>query len=255
MQRLSWDENQLTGTLPASWAASFPALQTLALQNNRLAATMPPAWLQPAAFSLPFTAVVQPGNPLLCGAISPSPNHTLLFSDSGLQHEVITTLGSCAQDAGCGAAAINSSATNLYDVAWANRAAVLDVENLNQNVQLGGVASPGTPVTLPCYPSNAPTFFGADAAFRKATWQSSTEGQQTSFLPVSGSRIPAPAAGCSLTADAPGWWMVDLQVSTPVLVRLASSSSSSASSSASSAARQSVAGRHRGRVAQGQCML
>ena len=218
LQRLALSTNQLSGTLPASWASNFPRLRELALQGNELASTLPPGWVQAPGFSTPFTAALQPGNPLLCGAVAPSAGHTLLYSDGGVPHQVITTLGSCAT-AGCGSAAVNASAPNVFDLAWANRVAALDLQYLNPSVQQDAAPSPGTPLGLPCYPSDPPTFFGGDAAWRKATWQSSTEGEGSSFLPVSGNRKPVSAEECSQTADAPAYWMVDLQRSTQVQVR------------------------------------
>lgn len=220
LQRLALDANQMTGELPAAWAAGFPQLRELALQGNRLDGTMPPGWLQAAGFAAPFAAAVQPGNEMLCGAIAPAPGHALLYSNGGQQHTISTTLGSCATlEGGCGSATVNRSAPNLYDLAWSNRAAALDLEALNPSAQQNAVPKQGSPVQLPCYPTNAPSYFGSDAAYQKATWQSSTEAARTSYLPVSGNRQPSTADECSMTADAPGYWVVDLQRSTSVLVR------------------------------------
>lgn len=208
------------GSLPPSWAANFPVLGEVALQGNRLAGTLPPAWVADGAFSAPFRALLQPGNELLCGAVAPAPNHSLWYSDMGEgggEHEIATTLGSCAQDGNCGVATVNKTAPNLYDLAWGNRAATLDLEWLNPGVQANGAPKLGSPVSLPCYPSNAPAFFGADAALGKATWQSTTDGAHVSSLPVSGNRRPGPDE-CSATADAPAYWMVDLQRNTRVEV-------------------------------------
>ncbi len=221
MQRLDLSSNQLTGSLPASWAANFPTLGEAALQANKLAGTLPPAWVADGAFAAPFRALLQPGNQLLCGAVAPAPNHSLWYSDvgeGGGEHEIATTLGSCAQDGNCGVATVNKSAPNLFDLAWSNRAAALDLEWLNPGVQANLAPKLGSPVSLPCYPSNAPTFFGADAALGKSAWQSTTDGPFVASLPVSGNRRPSPDE-CSSTADAPAFWMVDLQQTTRVQVR------------------------------------
>lgn len=221
LQRLLLDGNQLTGELPAAWSTGFPALRELALQGNRLEGTLPPAWMAAPGFATPFAAALQPGNPLLCGAFSPAEGHSVVFADGAARHTVSTTLGSCATpDGNCGSASINASAPNLYDLSWSNRVAALDLEAFNPSVQQGTAPSLGSPVQLPCYPSNPPTFFGGDAAFGKATWQSSTDGALGSWLPVSGNRQPSSAEQCSMTADAPSFWMVDLQRTTQVLVRL-----------------------------------
>ncbi|KAL4452237.1 hypothetical protein ABPG75_007899 [Micractinium tetrahymenae] len=219
LQRLDLSSNQLIGSLPASWAANFPQLGEAALQGNKLAGTLPPAWVADGAFAAPFRALLQPSNELLCGAVAPAPNHTLWYSDvdgGGGEHEVSTTLGSCAQNGNCGVATVNQSAPNLFDLGWSNKAATLDLEWLNPGVQANGAPKLGSPVTLPCYPSNAPSFFGADAALGKATWQSTTDGARVSSLPVSGNRRPATADECSGTADAPAYWVVDLQRNTRV---------------------------------------
>ena len=229
VQSLDLGSNSLTGLLPPSWATNFPQLTNLTLRNNDLTATLPPAWLGVGApgFARPFGAVLRPGNDLLCGAVpAGSPNHTVLWDDgtsrAGGVHDIFTTLGSCAQQtSNCGAAAVNRSAPNLYDLAWANRVATLDLEAFNPSVQQTGAPKLGTPVTLPCYPSNAPTFFGADAAYGKAAWQSTTEAGRVAALPVTGQRpalAAATAAQCSATADAPAYWAVDLEHSTKVLV-------------------------------------
>ena len=42
--------NQLSGTLPGSWATSLPNLQILSLHQNQLRGTMPLEWLEPGAF-------------------------------------------------------------------------------------------------------------------------------------------------------------------------------------------------------------
>lgn len=221
LQRLLLDANQLTGELPGAWATGFPALRELALQGNRLEGTLPPAWVAAAGFATPFAAALQPGNPLLCGAFSTAEGHSVVFVDGTARHTVSTTLGSCATpDGNCGSATVNASAPNLYDLSWSNRVAALDLEAFNPSVQQGAAPSLGSPVQLPCYPSNAPTFFGGDAALGKATWQSSTDGALASWLPVSGNRQPSSAEQCSMTADAPSYWVVDLQRTTQVLVRL-----------------------------------
>ena len=36
----------LSGTLPASWAAGFPELQTLILHENMLTGPLPPVWAE-----------------------------------------------------------------------------------------------------------------------------------------------------------------------------------------------------------------
>lgn len=181
---------------------------------------MPPTWLAAPGFATPFAVALQPGNPLLCGAFSPAAGHSVEFVEGTARHTVSTTLGSCATlDGNCGTASANASAPNLYDLSWSNRVAALDVEAFNPSVQQGTVPSLGSPVQLPCYPSNAPTFFGGDAALGKATWQSSTDGALASWLPVSGNRQPLSAEQCSMTADAPSYWVVDLQRTTQVLVR------------------------------------
>lgn len=229
--RLLLGNNQLTGTLPPIWTQNFPRLREMALQGNKLAGTMPPAWTEAAGFGAPFTATVQPSNPLLCGAVTLGANHTLLYSGpastdaaggggdgQSTQHEIITTLGSCAQDGNCGGATVNASAPNLFDLAWGNRVAVLDLEYFNPSVQQNGEPKQGSPVTLPCYPTEPPTFFGSDAAWRKATWQAGSAGNRSSYLPVSGNRQPQGPGNCSLSLDAPGFWMVDLQRETSVMV-------------------------------------
>ena len=225
-QTLLLDNNKLTGALPASWAGALPALATLGLQGNNLASTMPPGWVAAAGFAPAFAAAVQPGNALLCGAVAPVPSHTLLYNDSTSQHAVITTLGSCAQGQ-CGQAAANASAPNLYDLAWSNRIAPLDLQQFNPTVQNSGQPPlQGTPVTLPCYPSNAPTYFGGDAAVGKAAWQGpATAGAATPNLPISGVVNPTRPADCSATQGGAGYWMVDLQVETQVLAVLVSASS------------------------------
>lgn len=219
VQRFNLGDNKLMGPLPASWAANFPELGELTLRGNDLAGTLPPAWVADSGFATPFRMVLQPGNPLLCGGVASGANHTLWYSDAagGLEHEIVTTLGSCAQG-DCGIATVNASAPNLFDLAWSNGVSTLDLESWNELVQANGAPKLGTPITLPCYPSNAPTFFGANAAHRMATWQSSTEGARVSSLPVSGERTTSSAQDCSATADAPAFWMVDIQRPTKVQV-------------------------------------
>lgn len=221
-QRLLLNGNKLTGVLPPAWASGFPQLRELALQENQLAGTLPPGWVAPAGYSSPFVAALQPGNALLCGAFQAGAGHTVEYRAPGLpEHELTTTLGSCASD-GCGSATVNASAPNLYDQAWANRAAPLDLEAFNPTLQQNFVPKQGSPVSLPCYPSNPPTFFGGDAAYLKAAWQSSTEGGRDAGLPVLAPRgvgnRQISEAECSMTADAPAYWVVDLQREISVLV-------------------------------------
>ena len=136
----------------------------------------------------------------------------LCSGTSGLTHTLYGTIGSCAQGT-CGRATINSSATNPYDIAWANTVGPADLAASNTNLEVSSAPSLGTPLSLPCYPSNPPTYFGSDMALHGAAWQSSTSGNATAFLPVSGKANPQPPGDCSLTGSGSGWWMVDLQQS------------------------------------------
>lgn len=49
--RRRMQNNQLSGTLPASWPAAMPSLQILSLHENRLRGGIPPTWLVPGAFA------------------------------------------------------------------------------------------------------------------------------------------------------------------------------------------------------------
>lgn len=218
LSNMSLAANKLGGPLPTSWPAAMPALQQLQLAGNSLQGTMPGGWVDGKGFKPPFTAVLQPGNAGLCGPVAPAPGYTLQYGVGSDSHTIVTTLGSCAQGS-CGSRSTNTSAPNLYDVSWANAAAPLDVAAFNANVGLNRVPISGTQLVLPCYPPGAaPGFFGGNVAFGKATWQSSTDGSQTSNLAVSGQGTPNSTAACSVTTDTPGWWMVDLQQSAVVQV-------------------------------------
>lgn len=205
--------NQLTGSLPEAWAAGLPALASLDLRFNNLAGSVPGSWAS-TGFAPPFTALLQPGKTDgLCGVVFPKPGYSLLYQtlQSNQTHALYGAIGSC-QCCNCGQARINGSATNAYDVAWANSIAPTDLGAANSDLQVNVVPAPGTPLTLPCYPSNPPTFFGANAALRGNAWQSSTSGNATAYLAVAGAKaIPQPPGDCSATDAVPGWWMVDLQ--------------------------------------------
>lgn len=216
LQSLSLADNELTSTLSPAWGSGMPALQLLSVQGNKLEGTLPAAWTMNQAFSSPFTGTLQYGNTNLCGpfdlAVSQSFVHV---TTSGQQWNIVTTLGTCAQGS-CGNVAMNSTAPNLYDISWANKANPLDVAAFNTNIELITVPIVGTPARLPCYPFAAPTWFGSNVAYKKATWQSSTDGTQTSDLAVAGQGLPASTTQCSVTTDSPGWWIVDMQQTTVV---------------------------------------
>ena len=217
LTELGLSGNRLNGPLPATWAFNFPQLGRVAVQGNALQGTMPSDWLVAGAFSGGLAAAVQPGNAGVCGTIDPTPGYALLFAGTS-NHTISTTLGTCATGT-CGQAAVNASAPNLYDVSWANGAALLDVSAANPGVLPAAPPEAGTPISIPCYPEQAPTYFGAVASYLKSAWQSSTEGDAAASRPVSvppGSNI-APGGECSATAaGTPGWWVVDLQQATEV---------------------------------------
>lgn len=217
LANLSLASNALTGTLPAAWGAALRSLQGLDLRGNSLSGPVPGSWYT-TGFKSPFVGMLQPGNAQLCGTVFPSPPaYQLLWSQLGaaaspnlVTHVLYGTIGSCAQGT-CGQANINSSATNPYDVSWANGAAPADVGAANTNLDVLAAPALGTPVQLPCYTAAPPQYFGADVARLGAAWQSSTAGNATADRPVSTTANPQPPGDCSLTAQAPGWWMVDLQ--------------------------------------------
>lgn len=207
----------MTGVLPPYWASSLPKLGNLLLQGNSLRGTVPESWIDEEGFRPPFTAIIEPGNDGFCGYISPATDHTLLYSHEDGSHGIVTTLGSCAQSQ-CGLqrqTPVNASAPNLYDIAWSNRVAPVDIAEFNKQYPPSQLRSLGDLVTIPCYLPNdtEPTYLGADAARNQSTWQSTTASGPggPSFLPVTNDlaalEIPK---DCSATAGAPGIWTVRL---------------------------------------------
>ncbi len=74
LESLSLGNNQLTGTLPASWGddSEFETLRTLSLENNRLSGTLPPAWGRSKAFYEAFGVHLRLDNNTLSGMVPSS---------------------------------------------------------------------------------------------------------------------------------------------------------------------------------------